>query len=75
MSSAKECPRIEMPPNEPASGAATTSTKTDSAAPPLPSTLRGLAMTHAERLRWLEQAKRDYGSLLGRARVADPTSR
>ena len=35
---------------------------------PGPPHLRGLKMTHAERLRWLEEAKAAFGRLLGRAR-------
>jgi len=41
--------------------------------PPDPPHLRGLKMTYAERLRWLEEAKRSLGRLLGRARQAGRT--
>lgn len=41
--------------------------------PPDPPHLRGLRMTHAERLRWLEEAKRSLGRLLGRARQTGGT--
>ena len=37
--------------------------------PPPPPHLRGLQMTYAERLRWLEEAKEAFGRLLGRARA------
>lgn len=40
----------------------------ESETPPDPPHLRGLKMTYAERLRWLEEAKAAFGRLLGRAR-------
>ena len=40
---------------------------TDSDGKPLPPAERGAAMSYAERLRWLELAKREFGALLGRA--------
>jgi len=47
----------------------------DEELPPEPLHLRGLKMTYAERLRWLEEAKRSFGRLLGRARQAGGTPR
>ena len=40
--------------------------------PPDPPHLRGVRMSHAERLRWLEEAKAAFGKLLGRARPVPP---
>jgi hypothetical protein len=34
---------------------------------------RGLSLSPAARLRWLEQAKRDFGRLLGRANAGSRT--